>query len=307
MLDKVRLRSGKQIGRKLPLQNTRSRSGQVQNIQEIDETMSNGNDADDSELLEVDPPSVHIKCENLSSDHSENSNEIPGTSNNEIETYSVDCSDESESESVPENPPEKKTRISKDWDFVQNFSSKSEAIEHIKALNLWTLGSTKSTTMGVKEYFHCRYNRKCRHAIHLLYPIEDNNVVKLYECTDRDHVPHETKRKSHGFPEAQKEIIQKLFMDGIRKPRPILRAMEQQGYGEVPRIKLNNYLAYLRKQFIGKKKNESSGNSNCSGVPVGVPVVETEVEVEGINQNWMENINSWCEGTSFTTPTPCIN
>lgn len=156
-------------------------------------------------------------------------------------------------------PSEKRRRIHKIWTHEITFSSKSEALEFIRAEKIWSYHYKNKSDAGVRVSYRCNLmkcvGQQCAAGLYLLYDSRKASVVHLYRAdTQHDHDDDEKRLNavSKIAGELEKEIRDLFEMN--TKPKSILYRLVQKGFVPPTKAKLTTFLTKLRKEKFGSEK-----------------------------------------------------
>ena len=132
-------------------------------------------------------------------------------------------------------------------------------IQFIQSLLLlqddWAIAYTHATMSGSKVYYKCKHAARCPAEMHLAYSADCDQVSLNLTSKEHDHVQGGTSHETHrGIHPQTREVINSLFIDGVRKPKAIFAALRNRKCSQLPsKIQMANYLVSLRNKHLGKR------------------------------------------------------
>jgi hypothetical protein len=193
-----------------------------------------------------------------------------------MEVYDVEVDsgseyfDDDEGDNEDERPKDRKGRgRGKYKSYFKDslpFSSNLHPIKVLDSEECWGVLSTAKVGQGKKVYYHCKLGGKnCRAAVYISYPngSSEDDVAVLYRSKEA-HSNHLDNAVGHvGIAPIVREVIRRLLVDGMKKPKLIAEALAASGdvgCSMLPSKKqLANHLFKIRKAQGRKGINSENG------------------------------------------------
>lgn len=143
----------------------------------------------------------------------------------------------------------RKKRKTKSWMKYADYDCAAAAEASIEST--WSKHYTNHSEIGRKVYYRCKRKKlrgpQCKASIYLLYHA-DSDKVSVFK-TEADH--DQCEEYERGIRADVKKCINELYMDGITKPKQIIRALQSRQLETPPLRKIKNYLVQYRKTKFG--------------------------------------------------------
>ena len=133
-----------------------------------------------------------------------------------------------------------------EYQLIRSFENETE----VEIESFWSKSVTHNTGDGLKQFFYCSIARnKCRKRSYLHF-VNNSDLVHFYEndC-NHNHDP-----VTRGLSIEQKEIIKRLYSQGVTKPSLILRAFEKDETETPVLSKVSNYLKTIKANIYGANR-----------------------------------------------------
>ena len=134
----------------------------------------------------------------------------------------------SEEEQNDAQSPKRKRGQHRIYAFKRSFDGMADALQFVPAENSWSKVNITQTLEGKNMYFRCNQTKwrsptGCPSWIYLLIHA-DSEKVSLFQCL-AEH-DHSDATRPRGLPEAVRNEMDKIFDEGSRKPKQILKILE---------------------------------------------------------------------------------
>lgn len=151
-------------------------------------------------------------------------------------------------------PPVKKTRVHKQFVFVQSFDSEAEVWKFLEGENCWSKYYTSKSDDGDRHILRCNkveYRASTQCAARAYYLCDSvSTKVHLFRATD-DHDHENNVNLVYEIPHNTKEAIKRMFNYGVTKPKRILNNLAVEKIELPERKKFDAFLKQLRDEKYG--------------------------------------------------------
>jgi hypothetical protein len=140
----------------------------------------------------------------------------------------------------------RRAKRSRNWDLVDIFKTKQEALHMINKEDIWSYAYVNKTNDGKKIYYRCNKAKKRTEQCPAgLYLFIDNKSEDVHLFKTEEQHEHQGLEKSNRLSEQMKEEIKKLFEFNL-KPKKIWDKLTEKGLHPKNKAQVTNYLYQLK-------------------------------------------------------------
>jgi hypothetical protein len=148
----------------------------------------------------------------------------------------------------------RRAKRSRNWDLVDIFKTKQEALHMINKEDIWSYAYVNKTNDGKKIYYRCNKAKKRTEQCPAgLYLFIDNKSEDVHLFKTEEQHEHQGLEKSNRLSEQMKEEIKKLFEFNL-KPKKIWDKLTEKGLHPKNKAQVTNYLYQLKQLKYGSTK-----------------------------------------------------
>lgn len=156
----------------------------------------------------------------------------------------------------PSEPPKKKSRVHKQFVFVQSFDTEAEVWTELAKEGCWAKYYKSNSDDGVRQMLRCNKVKfrgaQCSASMHYIFDSNSTKINLFRAVNAHDH--QENVNEIYEIPEETKNAIRNCFKYGIKTPKRVMNHLTIEKIELPEKGALIAFLKQLRTEKYGEAK-----------------------------------------------------